>query len=185
MRQTAKVKKNIPLRLAAVLLCLTLFSVYLTAGLFARYTVSGSGADTARVAGFQPKAVISPGKGTIQYDINKIDDYELTYEITVTNLSEVAVNYDLVITFSDDKLNGASFRFNGTTQTVVGASALTFNDAGTLSANDAVGDMKPLKLIVPTTVMKALMEEELKKTAGSEINLATYFTATVTFTQVD
>ena len=47
-----KTKMNIPMCLAAILLCLTLFSFYLCGGLYARYTTSDSGEDAGRVARF-------------------------------------------------------------------------------------------------------------------------------------
>lgn len=43
---------NIPMFFACVLLCLTLISIRLTSGLYARYTTSSSGSDEARVIGF-------------------------------------------------------------------------------------------------------------------------------------
>ena len=43
---------NIPMCIACILFCLTLFSIYLTSGLYARYTTSDTGYDTARVIGF-------------------------------------------------------------------------------------------------------------------------------------
>ena len=45
-------KINIPMMLACVLLCLTLISMHLTGGLFARYITSGTGSDSARVVAF-------------------------------------------------------------------------------------------------------------------------------------
>lgn len=45
-------KRNIPVSLACVLFCLTLISVYLTSGLYAKYTTSHNNDDTAQVAAF-------------------------------------------------------------------------------------------------------------------------------------
>ena len=45
-------KVNIPICLAGVLLCLTLFSTHFTGGLFARYVSRDSGSDSARVIQF-------------------------------------------------------------------------------------------------------------------------------------
>ena len=45
-----KAKMNIPMCLACILLCLTMFSFYLLGGLYAKYTTSASGDDSARVA---------------------------------------------------------------------------------------------------------------------------------------
>ena len=183
MRRTAKEKKNIPLRLAAILLCLTLFSAYLTAGLFARYTVQGNSGDTARVAGFHPTATLTPtnpADSKIIYEVGAAK-YDLTYNITITNPSEVAVTYDVVISFADDKLNGAIFNFNGETQTVSGSGSLTFEDGDVvLAANDTVGLSRSLIVTVGQDIVKAMIAA-----ADGKLDLTDYFTVTVTFTQVD
>ena len=78
------------LRLAGILFCLTLFSVHLTSGLYARYTTSASGSDSARVARFDVQA-----EGElitfISADIRPGETVEKTVE--VTNNSEVAITY--------------------------------------------------------------------------------------------
>ena len=45
-------KVNIPICAAAVLLCLTMFSAHLTGGIYARYSTTASGSDSARVIKF-------------------------------------------------------------------------------------------------------------------------------------
>ena len=45
-------KLNIPMCIAAFLFCLTLISAHLTSGLYAKYIVTDSGADSARVISF-------------------------------------------------------------------------------------------------------------------------------------
>ena len=45
-------KVNLPLMMALVLFYLTVFSTYLTAGLYAKYVVTGNGGDSARVIKF-------------------------------------------------------------------------------------------------------------------------------------
>lgn len=47
-----KRKINIPMLLAVILFYLTVVSIYLTGGLYARYVTSGTGSDSARVAKF-------------------------------------------------------------------------------------------------------------------------------------
>ena len=47
-----KAKVNVPMCLAGVLFCLTLFSFHLTGGLYAKYTTTGAGGDSARVITF-------------------------------------------------------------------------------------------------------------------------------------
>lgn len=52
IRPRRRVKMNISMCLACILFCLTLFSIYLTSGLYARYTTSDIGEDMARVISF-------------------------------------------------------------------------------------------------------------------------------------
>lgn len=51
-KHTEKHRMNVPICIAFFLLCTTLFSVHLTSGLYARYTVTESGDDLARVIRF-------------------------------------------------------------------------------------------------------------------------------------
>lgn len=95
MDRRPKTKINIPLNIACVLLCLTLFSFHLCSGLYARYTSMGSGEDSARVA---------------KFDVSEEGEYfseELLIEeavpgsteriITVENKGEVVVAYTVTI----------------------------------------------------------------------------------------
>ena len=52
MNTQTKAKINIPMCIACVLLCLTLFSFYLCGGLYAKYISTAYGGDSARVAKF-------------------------------------------------------------------------------------------------------------------------------------
>lgn len=52
MRGRSRTKLNIPICVACILLCLTLFSLHLCGGLYAKYIASISGFDSARVIQF-------------------------------------------------------------------------------------------------------------------------------------
>lgn len=92
-------KRNIPMRLAALLLCFTMVSLYLVSGLFAKYTTGDAGSDSARVAAFvfdvndttnhffDVSAVNAPGKHAV-------------FQFSITNkngsvVSEVAEQYQI------------------------------------------------------------------------------------------
>lgn len=77
---------------AAVLLCLTLLSTHLTAGLYARYTTTATGSDSARVAVFNVKEEGSLLQG-IQAPLYPGDTEK--YSIIVENSSEVAIAYQI------------------------------------------------------------------------------------------
>lgn len=51
-KYTKTAKVNIPIRIACILFCLTLISVYLTGGIYAKYTAASGIGDTARVISF-------------------------------------------------------------------------------------------------------------------------------------
>lgn len=69
-RKRARAKMNIPMCLAGVLFCLTLFSFHLSSGVIARYSATTDGADSARVIEFgkialtgqtEEKLIVYPG----------------------------------------------------------------------------------------------------------------------------
>lgn len=83
---------NIYLRLAFVLMCLVIVSVYMMGGLLAKYTVTGSGEDQARVAKFDVKITGAPEN----MEVTAGQDPDTgVYQITVQNDSEVAVSYEI------------------------------------------------------------------------------------------
>ena len=104
-----KTKMNIPMCLAAILLCLTLFSFYLCGGLYARYTTSDSGEDAARVARFD---VSEDGAYFSKNLLIETAPGRVEREIVVTNNSEVAVAYTVTIK-NTTKNTPYSFSVNG------------------------------------------------------------------------
>jgi len=81
-----------------LLACLTLVSIHMTSGLYARYTTSASGQDSARVARFEVTETLEVKKadGTTE-DTFVVGDVlrpgvSTTYTFTVQNNSEVAVS---------------------------------------------------------------------------------------------
>lgn len=120
---------NIPMCAAGVLLCLTLFSVHLTSGLYAKYTATATGSDSARVAKFEVVYAKDPDDIVITSDGVNNDNI---YAFTITNNSEVAVSYQLSL--QDEPPNGVTYQFspqNGDLDPVGGAntadnSTLTF-----------------------------------------------------------
>lgn len=82
-----KQKLNIPMCAALVLLMLTMISIHLTSGLYARYTSTATATDSARVAKFDVEGTLSGADGN--------------YTLTVNNKSEVAVKYKVIVTFDE------------------------------------------------------------------------------------
>ncbi|MBQ7035663.1 MAG: hypothetical protein IJN34_08005 [Clostridia bacterium] len=94
MRNQQQAKMNIPICLAGILLCLTLFSLHFTGGLYAKYTAKGSGGDDARVARFNITEDRSNFSETLKIETTpgKVEE-----KIIVTNSSEVAIAYTVTI----------------------------------------------------------------------------------------
>lgn len=85
-----------------VLACLTLISVYMTSGLYARYTTRASSADSARVAKFQvtDTLTVTDSKGDVVHSFTMFEDSLIpgestTYTFAVQNDSEVAVRFSV------------------------------------------------------------------------------------------
>ena len=97
MRRSEKINIWI-FRIAAVLLCLTVMSVWGTSRLYARYSTSASGSDGARVAKFAVSAAPSQGQST-DFGMVTGENSSADYVFTVTGNSEVTVKYDVVVTF--------------------------------------------------------------------------------------
>ena len=102
-----KMTKKTPLvfHIGIVLLCLVLFSVHLTSGLYARYTSKVSSQDSARVAKFD---VASKEKNDIALSIN-LDFFDPakqndSIEFEVSSSSEVSVEYDVVLVFPEEMI---------------------------------------------------------------------------------
>lgn len=95
MGKQPKEKINIPICVACVLLCLTLFSFHLCGGLYARYTSTATGSDYARVARFD----VSEAGACLSTDylVETVVPGTTTQRITVTNNSEVAVAYKVTV----------------------------------------------------------------------------------------
>ena len=81
-------KFNIPMFAALVLLLLTMVSMHLTSGLYARYTASSGGSASARVAKFD-----------VVHNLAPVTDDPGHYILTVTNNSEVTVRFKVDMSF--------------------------------------------------------------------------------------
>ena len=103
--RVSKLNKRPPIVfiVGVALACMTLLSVHMTSGLYARYVSQGSGADDARVAKFAitdtltvKKADNTAGDAFAVGDV-LIPGASTTYTFEVTNSSEVAVSVEMVM----------------------------------------------------------------------------------------
>lgn len=78
----------------AVLLCLVLTTFWLMCNMYAKYSAQASGSDSARIAKFN---VTETGTATQQIKANVYPGFSKTYNVDVTNASEVAITYSMDI----------------------------------------------------------------------------------------
>lgn len=121
-----KAKLNIPMCAALVLFLLTMISIHMTSGLYARYISTAGSGDSARVAKFQVESSIEQAKDSDGNDIAN------QFVLTVTNDSEVAVRYSIEIV-TDAPLKATI----GETELTVTDGKMTFTDAAWVLAPGA------------------------------------------------
>lgn len=98
---------EIVLTCASILLCFTIVSSYLTAGMFARFVSSDTASDSARVATFN---VDKRGALTTSFAAEFVPGVPCYKEIIVQNKSEVAIEYTITILNKSNNMK-LSFRF--------------------------------------------------------------------------
>lgn len=161
-----KMKLNIPMYAALVLLLLTLITTHITSGLYARYTGVVSGSENVRVAKFK-----------VACDVEPVSDEEGKYTLTVTNDSEVAVKYSIVVEMSDH----LSAAISGEKKTLAaGETFVTFeNDAWTLAPSES----EPLPLQFAVENWKGITDPDTNNGASEKVPFG--FKVKVTAEQID
>lgn len=118
MKTRNQAKINIPMFLAGILFCLTLFSIHMTGGLYAKYTTSGSGNDSARVITFGDLTLTESGKYQ-QNDTAKefkiIPGVNIQKQATVSFTGSEAATYVFVEVMPSDKWSVGTDNFAFTT----------------------------------------------------------------------
>ena len=120
------------------LLCLTLFSANLTSGLYARYTTTATGSDSARVARFDVSNTVQSEDAQINlhfYDASLLTD---RVEFTVESSSEVAVSYSVTVTMptGGNYDSWLDVKLGDSAPTSSTANSYTFSDVSRFSPND-------------------------------------------------
>ena len=139
MSQVPKAKMNIPMCTACILLCLTLFSMYLTGGLYSKYVSRDNSDETARVATFSVGLSTTTDGVDIKLGQNQTDG---SYNFTDTNKSEVAVKYDVVLTFENALPSYVTVTLNGAVGTKPDGAGnkLLFKNVANLAPNGAAAE---------------------------------------------
>jgi len=168
-------KKNIPLRVAAVLLYLTLISTYLVSGLFARYAASGQVGDQARVAAF---SIEGGGDFYKSVQTNIIPGEPQTVSLVIYNNSEVSVEYSVEVT---NVTNNLPLTF--TMEEVDSSPEFTAESETGFTARQLPGshtDQYKLTITWPEPA-----DDDAKARALERMGMVDYITVKVTATQID
>lgn len=139
MSHGPKAKMNIPMCTACVLLCLTLFSMYLTGGIYSKYLSRDDSGDAARVAAFSVDLSTTTVGVDIKLGQNQTDG---SYNFTVTNKSEVVIKYDVVLTFENALPSYVTVTLNGAAGTTPDGenNKLLFKNVASLAPNGAAAE---------------------------------------------
>ena len=181
-------KVNIPIRIAGIMLCLALFSVYMTSGMFARYATGGSTSDNGRIAKLNVSAEgavggtgengAAPEMEFIQAEGEFVADNN-TYVVTVKNLSETAVRYSIELVFPEGVTNYLTVRRGNDTLAA---------DGNRITCPGS--DIAPAGGTVAETLTFVIGDEFYALDTNTEDHLTTgdveiAFDALVTFVQID
>ncbi len=161
------------LRIALILLCMVAFSTSMLAGLYARYTAKGRGDDTARVAKFDVNVEGFSEDVTVDASQGKTSG---TYTFTVKNDSEVAITYDLVITFEKALPAGVSVSLQGETG-IPDGNTVTFSKIASI-APSTLGEEH-------TLIFTLNLDAFTENASGPSVTETVNFTATIRCTQID
>ena len=156
MRQS-NIKIPFLFNLGLVLMCLMLISFSMVGRLYARYSSTATGEATAQIAKFDVQVTGDP----TNVDVDVAQETEGVYTITITNNSDVTVEYDLTVDYG---------------QPVSGIDANFDHNEGNLLPGENV-DRKLTFMVY--------LDEVTKDMSGSSDRISYAFTVTVNVEQVD
>ena len=163
-------------RVAAVMLCATLVSCHMVAGLWARYATHADLGDSARVAVFRVDSARKEGEsGNLTQHLtgDKTGDVT-TYRVVITNTSEVAVNYSVRIVFDNDTAGSFTTRLDSTI-----SSTKEWANVGTLAGGQTAEHT--LTITASDTFEAAQMQSASSRSFEQTFDFDTF----VTFEQAD
>ena len=108
---------SIVMTAAGILLCLTLISSYLSAGMYARFVSSDTATDSARVAAFR---ITEDGRLSTAFSVSLVPGVPCIVPVQVKNDSEVAVKYSIAIKNETENLPlSFTFKVGGVTTSLI------------------------------------------------------------------
>ncbi len=173
-----KAKPNILMCTVAVLLCATLFSMHLVSGLYARYTVSVNDSDGARVASF---SITQEGTILQHIEADVTPGTKQVAELTVTNDSEVAMEYTLKVTNVTGNLTPLKFKLAPADANTPSVTAESYENGISINTARQIPGKHTDKYVLNIVWEKSANEEDDLALIG----MVDYITVSVTATQMD
>ncbi len=174
MRDKSRAKVNITLRIAAVMLVLVLISASMISGMYARFTTTAYGEDSARVAKWDVDVTNTSTTMNFNESGTQIVAEKRDYTFTVTNNSEVSMEFFVKVSFDKKapahitlKLdNGEEIECNGEeSYTFTVSTPLTVGEEKTHSLSVIINYIKDDKLVdfpnFPNTAEISVIAEQV------------------------
>lgn len=176
MEKKRNVKGNILMCTVAVLFCATMFSMHLVSGLYARYAISTSNGNSARIAAFN---ITEEGRIFKTIDAKVTPGTTQSVDLIITNKSEVAVEYELTVTNVTGNLP-LKFKLNRADTSPVTTPVMTDSHENGISINSA-------NQVPGEHTDKYILNIDWDKSDNdlALIGMVDYITVSVTATQID
>lgn len=176
-----KMKMNIPMLAALILLLLTMVTTHFTSGLYARYVSHVTATDSARVAKFDVKGTLS---GDVKVDCKSNEGG--TFTISVQNQSEVSIGYDVDVVFKESLQEALDSK---KLEVTLDGKTGVWNEAERTLSFKEVGVLAPLTdTAAPHHVLTFLVKDHTYVTStgeGEEITKALAFKVNIHAGQID
>ncbi len=177
MKKERDRKGNILMYTVAVLLCATLFSMYLVGGLYARYTTNMVGSDSASVAEFN---ITEEGTLFENVETNITPGETQGVSLIITNKSDVAMEYTLTVENVTDNIEPLKF--------VLKSADGSVSPVPTDSHENGISINSVRQLPGEHTdnyTLNIVWEPTDEKDALARIGMVDYITVSITATQID
>ena len=164
-----KASKGIFVDVAVLIVCLAIATSCLASGMFAKFVSKSAGADLARVASFNVDAKLNQTDYTVDLaEQTNGNPNEASYVLALTNNSDIAVRYTIVLSFNNS--------VEGVVKTALIGSTPAQVEDGKIFIWEGVGTIKPNDSAAP--VIKLTID-------GAPADQTFDFSINVTFTQVN
>ncbi len=178
MQQMAEKNKNLILRIACILLVMVMLTTQLLCRIYASFATEDSSGDGARVAAF---SITQEGTifRTIEADV--IPGTIQVAELTITNKSEVAMEYTLTVTNETRNLEPLKFKLNSADGTATPVSTESYeNGISKCGVSQIPGEHTDKYILNIVWEPSANEDDDL-----ALIGMVDYITVSVTATQMD